>query len=216
LVLDRSQAYIGILIDDLITKGAHEPYRMFTSRAEYRLHLRIDNADQRLTPVGHRIGLVSAERFSGFLEKQERLSALDICLGEIKVAVATGRITANQALKRPEVKIDDFLGLVPPTLRESLTSEEIRSVETAIKYEGYLRQQMVEIEKMKKAESKRIPDCFQYQSIPGLSREMVEKFTKVRPATLGQASRIPGVTPAALSIVQVYLEIDSQKKSKSA
>ena len=216
LILERNQAYIGILIDDLVTKGAHEPYRMFTSRAEFRLHLRIDNADQRLTPVGHQVGLVSHEHFAEYLEKQRRLSALLATLQSIRIAVESGRVAASQALKRTEVRIHDFLELIPITLRESLSSEELRSVETAIKYEGYLRQQAGEIEKMKKAASRTIPDQFDFLNIPGLSREMVEKFTRVRPATLGQASRIPGVTPAAISVLQIYLELDSRKRAKSA
>jgi len=216
LILGRNQAYIGILIDDLITKGAHEPYRMFTSRAEFRLHLRIDNADERLTPIGHQIGLISGEHFCQYGAKQERLAALKDHLQRIKVPVESGKLAAAQALKRTEVRIEDFLESVPLALRQSLSREEIKSVETAIKYEGYLRQQVSEIEKMKKAESRTIPAQFEYQNIPGLSREIVEKLSRIRPSTLGQAGRIPGVTPAALSIIHIYLEVESQKRAKTA
>ncbi len=216
LILQRNQAYIGILIDDLITKGTNEPYRMFTSRAEFRLHLRIDNADQRLTPLGHQIGLVSKENYRRYQAKQERLRLLGEHLQNLRVPVESGKISATQALKRTENRIEDFLDTVPPALRDSLTWEETKAVETAIKYEGYLRQQSQEIERMKKAESRCIPSHFEYQNIPGLSREIVEKLTQIRPATLGQASRIPGVTPAALSIIHIYLEMSSPKKEKTA
>jgi tRNA uridine 5-carboxymethylaminomethyl modification enzyme len=211
-VLERDQAYIGILIDDLVTKGTNEPYRMFTSRAEFRLHLRIDNADQRLTPLGRQIGLVSESRFNRYQAKQERLRRLMDHLNGVKVQVEGGKISAAQALKRPEIKIEAFLDSAPGDLRDQLSWEEGKAVETSIKYEGYLKQQTTEIEKMRKAESRRIPLEFEYQAIPGLSREMIEKFSRVRPTTIGQASRIPGVTPAALSILHIHLEMASNRE----
>jgi len=211
-VLERDQAYIGILIDDLVTKGTNEPYRMFTSRAEFRLHLRIDNADQRLTPLGRQIGLVSETAFNRYRAKQERLERLMSHLNQVRVQVEAGKISAAQALKRPEIKIEAFLESAPDELREQLSWEESKAVETSIKYEGYLRQQTNEIEKMRKAESRRIPLDFEYHAIPGLSREMIEKLSRIRPTTIGQASRIPGVTPAALSILHIHLEMNSNRE----
>jgi tRNA uridine 5-carboxymethylaminomethyl modification enzyme len=212
LILERNQSYIGILIDDLVTKGITEPYRMFTSRAEYRLHLRIDNADQRLTPVGHRLGLIKEEDYQNYLKKQDRLTELHGSLGSIKVQLEGTILPLSQALKRPEIRLESYRDRLPPALREMLQPEELRSVETAIKYEGYLRVQKMEVERMRKAEARMIPDGFSYQGIPGLSREMVEKLSRVRPRTLGQASRIPGVTPAAVSIVHIYLELACRHK----
>jgi tRNA uridine 5-carboxymethylaminomethyl modification enzyme len=211
-VLERDQAYIGILIDDLVTKGTNEPYRMFTSRAEFRLHLRIDNADQRLTPLGRQIGLVSEAKFSRYQAKQGRLERLMSHLNQVKVQVDGGKIPAAQALKRPEIKIEAFLDTLPVDLGDQLSWEESKAVETAVKYEGYLKQQTNEIEKMRKAESRSIPLDFEYHAIPGLSREMIEKLSRVRPTTIGQASRIPGVTPAALSILHVQLEMSSNRE----
>ncbi len=216
LVLERSQAYIGILIDDLVTLGTDEPYRMFTSRAEFRLHLRIDNADQRLTPLGRHIGLVGDQHFQCYQAKQKRMRTLEAALQEIKVPVENGRLSAAAALKRTEVKLEILLDLLPPGLRNSLSREELKSAETAIKYEGYLRQQSLEIEKMKRAESRLIPPHFEYCGIPGLSREIVEKLSRVRPVSLGQAGRIPGVTPAALSILHIYLELNARRDEISA
>ncbi|MSO22123.1 MAG: tRNA uridine-5-carboxymethylaminomethyl(34) synthesis enzyme MnmG [Acidobacteria bacterium] len=212
LVLERDQAYVGILIDDLITKGTNEPYRMFTSRAEFRLHLRIDNADQRLTPLGRQIGLVSETTFDRYRAKQERLERLMRHLNQVRVQVESGKISAAQALKRPEMKIEAFLDSAPDELREQLSWEEGKAVETSIKYEGYLKQQTNEIAKMRKAESRGIPLDFEYHALPGLSREMIEKLSRIRPTTIGQASRIPGVTPAALSILHIHLEMSSNRE----
>ncbi len=216
LVLERHQAYIGILIDDLVTLGTDEPYRMFTSRAEFRLHLRIDNADQRLTPIGHRLGLVTEESFQRFLSKQARMQALESFLRTLTIPVDSGRISAVQALKRPEVSLESLWTALPADIQRSLTPEEVKSVETAIKYEGYLRQQDLEIERMRKASSRRIPAQFEYHTIPGLSREVVEKLSRVRPSSIGQASRIPGITPAALSIIHIYLELRAREKQETA
>ncbi|MCI0350644.1 MAG: tRNA uridine-5-carboxymethylaminomethyl(34) synthesis enzyme MnmG, partial [Acidobacteriales bacterium] len=242
LVLDRTEAYTGILIDDLISKGTNEPYRMFTSRAEFRLHLRIDNADQRLTPHGRRVGLINDAAWTEFLAKQERLKGLHELLEKTRVtaemisqwSVVSGQWTVGdtlaQFLKRPEVGIEQLV----PALRQlqpsfferndsaavNTTNAEIRmelkSVETAIKYAGYLQQQERAIERLKKAEQRNIPEWFDYKSVSGLSREMQEKLQRVRPRTLGQASRIPGVTPAAVSLVNVYIEIQARRHSPAA
>jgi tRNA uridine 5-carboxymethylaminomethyl modification enzyme len=198
VVVDRTAGYTGILIDDLITKGADEPYRMFTSRAEFRLHLRIDNADERLTPIGRQAGLATDARWQLFSRKQtqkERLSA----------AFANHR--NGQWLKRPETSI----GEISPWIREVLGEEPVRgllpTVETEIKYSGYIAQQERQIERLKNSERRRIPDDFGFRDIPGLSLEIQQKLERVRPSTLGQAARIPGVTPAAIAILDVYLSL---------
>ena len=263
LILDRTEAYTAILIDDLISKGTNEPYRMFTSRAEFRLHLRIDNADRRLTPHGRRVGLIGDKAWQDFQEKQERLSKLKNLLETTRLTAehptlchperseakpnevegpcvppadtwisALGQ-TLAQLLKRPEVKIEDMAPIlrnldpkffdrdlvssVSPVV--SLSSEvrnELKSVETEIKYAGYMQQQQRAIDRLKKSEQHAIPEWFDYHSVSGLSREMQEKLSKIQPRTIGQASRIPGVTPAAVSLVNVYIEIQSRRRGRAA
>jgi tRNA uridine 5-carboxymethylaminomethyl modification enzyme len=245
--LDRTEAYTGILIDDLISKGTNEPYRMFTSRAEFRLHLRIDNADRRLTPAGRRLGLIDDEAWATYEGRQQRAVALEKLLVTTRVdadRVSDALPDLNlqpesiagqsyaQLLKRPEITIDrlrpllQVLALSPEThaVLDPLLGEagitararnELRAVETEIKYAGYLDQQRKSIEKLKRAESLSIPAWFDYQAVSGLSREMQEKLMRVRPQTVGQASRMPGVTPAALSLIHVYIEIQSRKRGEA-
>ncbi|TCK70749.1 tRNA uridine-5-carboxymethylaminomethyl(34) synthesis enzyme MnmG [Acidipila rosea] len=238
--LDRTEAYTGILIDDLISKGTNEPYRMFTSRAEFRLHLRIDNADRRLTPHGRRLGLIGNAAWEDYEAKQSRAVALEKLLATKKVN-ATGVEAAipglgsvagqtyAQLLKRPEITIEALYSLlrddfgdepVFATWRhaEVLSAQvrnELKSVETEIKYAGYLDQQRKAIEKLKKAEGRAIPEWFDYKAVSGLSREMQEKLAHIRPHTIGQASRIPGVTPAALTLVNVYIEIQGRRQAET-
>lgn len=212
VVLGRDEAYIGILIDDLVTKGTDEPYRMFTSRAEFRLQLRIDNADRRLTPLGGKLGLIGAEDLAKYESKQERMERLRAYLMEVRIRVGSGRISAREALKRTDFRIERFLSGLPGGLRDDLSPEECRSVETEVKYEGYLRQQRADIEKMRGASSRVLPADFEYGNVAGLSREIVEKLCRVRPVTIGQASRIPGMTPAGLAIIHVHLELERRKK----
>jgi tRNA uridine 5-carboxymethylaminomethyl modification enzyme len=240
--MDRTEGYTGILIDDLISKGTNEPYRMFTSRAEFRLHLRIDNADRRLTPYGRRLGLIGDEAWAQYEQKQARMTALNrlITMGkasaeQLQIAnlgglTATAGQTWAQLLKRPEVTIEPILGVIRGELaREPLLAamaaalgedgtlpsvlrNEARAVETEIKFAGYLEQQKRSIEKLKAAEAVTIPEWIDYDAISGLSREMRETFTRVRPITIGQASRIPGVTPAALSLVHVSIRVQEGRR----
>jgi tRNA uridine 5-carboxymethylaminomethyl modification enzyme len=274
LILDRTEAYTAILIDDLISKGTNEPYRMFTSRAEFRLHLRIDNADRRLTHHGRRIGLIDDEAWADFQAKQQRADKLSAFLANARVtaevvekvgkaqqarlamaaaadasvdddievssktAVAGGGSLNSaigsplaQLLKRPEIVIEDLAGLIAesypqffaeieggaaegghaPHKLSSAARNEMKTVETEIKYAGYLDQQRKSIDRLKKAEQRTIPDWFDYGKVSGLSREMNEKLQRVRPRTLGHASRIPGVTPAAVSLINVYIEIQGKQ-----
>ncbi len=219
VVLNRTDGYIGILIDDLVTKGTDEPYRMFTSRAEFRLHLRIDNADQRLTPIARRVGMIRNdewERFSaGQAKKAEvrRFSGMyrpggsEVSSGDGTNAGLSfgGGQTLEQLLRRPEVRIEDLRALIERHTGVNLRRAEWKSVETDIKYEGYLAQQRRQVEQLAKMGARRIPAEVPYAKIPGLSREVIERMERIRPTTLGQAARIPGVTPAAVQILSVFL-----------
>ena len=251
--MDRTEGYTGILIDDLISKGTNEPYRMFTSRAEFRLHLRIDNADRRLTPYGRGLGLISDQAWAEYEQKQARMGGLERLLSTGKVSIeslaaggfgaltATAGLTWAQLLKRPEVTIEPVLGAmreavakepllaeysaalcldsgqIPngPTTLPAVLRNEARAVETEIKFAGYLEQQKKSIEKLKAAESVTIPDWIEYSAMSGLSREMREILERVRPITIGQASRLPGVTPAALSLVHVSIRLQAARRVAS-
>jgi tRNA uridine 5-carboxymethylaminomethyl modification enzyme len=219
LVLQRSDAYIGVLIDDLVTKGTNEPYRLLTSRAEYRLLLRHDNADLRLTPIGYEIGLIPEERYQRFLAKKaeiteeiERLNRVKArpephtqeILREAGSVELVNSIPLADLLRRPEVSYEHIKRISPPEKEYLFGVEE--QVEIQIKYSGYIDKQLQQIEKQQKMENKRLSEQLDYDQIPGLATEARQKLKKIRPLTIGQASRISGVNPADISILLIYLE----------
>jgi tRNA uridine 5-carboxymethylaminomethyl modification enzyme len=218
VVLARSDAYIGVLIDDLVTKGTNEPYRLLTSRAEYRLLLRHDNADLRLTPIGHSIGLIKEPRYKNFLvkkrlieEEMNRLKSTKVKPNEVKEMLAEAgsaevdnSIDLISLLRRPEVTYA-HIHQISPTPFE-LTEEMMEQVEIQIKYSGYIEKQLIQVERLRKMEKKQIPDDIVYQEVHGIATEAKQKLAKIRPISIGQASRISGVTPADISILLVYLE----------
>jgi tRNA uridine 5-carboxymethylaminomethyl modification enzyme len=217
LIISRTQGYTGILIDDLITKGADEPYRMFTSRAEFRLHLRIDNADERLTPLGRKAGLVDDNRWNLYLQKQAQKQRLSKLLETTRLdpalfgaLAAEHRPTLMQWLRRPEAKIPRLAPWIEQALGEKPVHGVLATVETEAKYAGYIAQQERQIDRLRDSEQRRIPREFEFTQIPGLSTEVKQKLERVRPETLGQAGRIPGITPAAIAVLDVYLSIGAR------
>jgi len=213
LVLRRDEAYIGVLIDDLVTKGVEEPYRLFTSRAEYRLNLRADNADQRLTDYGYELGLIDKEDYQAFLEKKERLARVHVYLrGKTVQPEGEEKISLEAWLKKPHVRMENVLEYTK--LPVELTAEEMRAVESEIKYEGYIRRQEKEIARLRKMDRMRIPSGLDFQAIPGLTREAVEKLNKIKPKTVGELRRISGITPAAVVNISLYLQSRRKRKGK--
>jgi tRNA uridine 5-carboxymethylaminomethyl modification enzyme len=198
VIIGRTQGYTGILIDDLISKGADEPYRMFTSRAEFRLHLRIDNADERLTPIGREVGLVSDRRWALYLHKQDQKARVTAYLEAKRLF---------QWLRRPEASISSLTSSITEALGEELIHGVLTTVETEAKYAGYIAQQRKQIDRLRESDLRRIPSGFKFEGIPGLSTEAKQKLERVRPQTLGQAGRIPGITPAAVAVLDVYLSL---------
>ena len=226
VILDRSQAYIGVLIDDIVTKGTNEPYRMMTSRAEYRLLLRQDNADLRLTKIGHNVGLISDERYEKFVKKYEniekeikRLKALTVrpeekvnkLLEKAGTSVLTTGTKMAELLKRTELNYEMLKEIDPE--RPELSEQEKAEVEIQVKYEGYIKLQEAQVEKFKKLETKILPEDINYEDLKGISLEARQKLNKFKPRSIGQASRISGVSPADVSVLLVYLQQKGNQKT---
>ena len=228
IVLGRDASYLAILIDDLVTQGVDEPYRMFTSRAEHRLRLRIDNADQRLTQLGYDLGMLRSERYRSFLDKEARKERLRDHFRRMTISTRsegyedfrqeTGvqlqePVSLAQLAKRPELTPEHLAHLLPSSLREETLPEDLATIVTDIKYEGYLSAHESLNARLARASNRSIPHHLEYAQLPGLSREMVERLTRVRPQTIAQAMRIPGITPAAISLLTVHVELMARQSS---
>ncbi len=215
IVLQRTEGYAGILVDDLITKGADEPYRMFTSRAEFRLHLRIDNADERLTPLGRKAGLVSERRWELLQRKLTQKTRILELLAKTRISAELGipafaegdRPYLSVWLRRSEAKLLSLSDWLEKQLGETVLPHVVTTIETEVKYAGYMDQQDKQVQRLRDSESRLVPAGLDYAAIPGLSREVRDKFLRVRPETLGQAARIPGVTPAGIAVLDIYLNL---------
>ena len=212
-ILGRNEAYIGVLIDDLISKGVEEPYRLFTSRAEYRLLLRIDNADKRLTQYGYNYGLIKEKDYEAYQKKQERIEkAMHFLQKERIITENKEKLRLKDLLKKPEVKFKNVVEY--KKFNGLLTDEEIRHVESEVKYEGYLKKQEKEIARIAKIEGEKIPEKTNFREIPGLTREVMEKLEEIRPQTIGEAKKIPGITPAAALNLHIYLSMQKRRSEK--
>ncbi|MCK5341540.1 MAG: tRNA uridine-5-carboxymethylaminomethyl(34) synthesis enzyme MnmG, partial [Desulfobulbaceae bacterium] len=219
LILDRAQAYIGVLIDDLVTLGTKEPYRLFTSRAEYRLLLREDNADLRLRDIGYELGLVDQKTYEAFQAKREAVEKtishleattvkpgqeVNVLLTELGSVPLKQPVKLSDLMRRPELTFDDLKDLID--IESGISDDVSHEVQVQVKYKGYIERQMEQVERFKRIESVALPEEIDYAEFSGLSNEVVEKLTRIRPRSLGQASRISGITPAAISVLQVHLK----------
>jgi len=217
IVIGRDQGYLGVMVDDLVTQPTTDPYRMFTSRSEYRLLLREDNADQRLTEIGYKIGLVGEERWRRYIEKQEEVNCISSFMNEKTITSSDYQkmkafdlktlksgVTVSELLKRPEITINKVKEQYSELIRYS--DKALEQVEIAIKYEGYIKRQIEQVERFREFETISLPDNLNYNEIPSLSTEVREKLSKTRPVSLGQASRIQGITPAAIAVIHIYLK----------